>query len=152
MPIAVMTSLNGLVLTSFEWIATTTANVACIASVTYQSYAWPFAAAESGIVEHQAQAEQERARQHTSFHGCSAAHRLRSDCKRNVNDRFFYYDPFRRSRAASLEYVEHTGSAIGAGKTSLEDFENQIRHAEAKLLRAKNTSTQSDDLTYEERM
>lgn len=34
MPIAVITSLNGLVLTSFEWIATTTANVACIASVT----------------------------------------------------------------------------------------------------------------------
>lgn len=51
-----------------------------------------------------------------------------------------------------LEYVEHTGAAIGAGKISLEDLENQMRQAGAKLLRAENTSTKSDDQTHEEHM
>lgn len=51
-----------------------------------------------------------------------------------------------------LEYVEHTGSAIGAGKTSLEDLENQMRQAGAKLLRPENTSTKSVEQTSEERM
>lgn len=51
-----------------------------------------------------------------------------------------------------LEYVEHTGAAIGAGKISLEDLENQMRQAGAKLLRAENTSTKSVDQTNEERM
>lgn len=51
-----------------------------------------------------------------------------------------------------LEYVEHTGSAIGAGKTSLDDLENQMRQAGGKLLRAENTSTKSVDQTNEERM
>jgi hypothetical protein len=51
-----------------------------------------------------------------------------------------------------LEYVEHTGSSIGAGKTSLDDLENQMRQAGAKLLRAENTSTKSIDQTNEEKM
>lgn len=51
-----------------------------------------------------------------------------------------------------LEYVEHTGSAIGAGKTSLDDLENQMRQAGAKLLRTENSSTKSVDQTNEERM
>ena len=51
-----------------------------------------------------------------------------------------------------LEYVEHTGAAIEAGKISLEDLENQMRQAGAKLLRAENTSTKSLDQTHEERM
>ncbi|UIW10298.1 protein of unknown function DUF4055 [Flyfo siphovirus Tbat2_3] len=51
-----------------------------------------------------------------------------------------------------LEYVEHTGSAIGSGKTSLDDLENQMRQAGAKLLRTENSSTKSVDQTNEERM
>ncbi|HBM3266265.1 TPA: DUF4055 domain-containing protein [Klebsiella oxytoca] len=51
-----------------------------------------------------------------------------------------------------IEYTEHTGSAIGAGKTSLDDLENQMRQSGAKLLRAENTSTKSVDQTNEERM
>ncbi|AMG94319.1 DUF4055 domain-containing protein [Citrobacter amalonaticus] len=51
-----------------------------------------------------------------------------------------------------LEYVEHTGAAIDSGKTSLDDLENQMRQAGAKLLRAENTSTKSDDQTHEEHM
>lgn len=51
-----------------------------------------------------------------------------------------------------LEYTEHTGSAIGSGKTSLDDLENQMRQAGAKLLRAENTSTKSVDQTHEEHM
>jgi hypothetical protein len=51
-----------------------------------------------------------------------------------------------------MEYTEHTGTAINAGKISLEDLENQMRQAGAKLLRAENTSTKSDDQTHEEHM
>ncbi|OUH40283.1 hypothetical protein AZ019_001178 [Klebsiella pneumoniae] len=51
-----------------------------------------------------------------------------------------------------LEYVEHTGSSIEAGETSLEKLEDQMRQAGAKLLRAENTSTKSVDQTNEERM
>ena len=51
-----------------------------------------------------------------------------------------------------LEYVEHTGSAIESGETSLEKLEDQMRQAGAKLLRAENTSTKSVDQTNEERM
>ncbi|HEG4382299.1 TPA: DUF4055 domain-containing protein [Klebsiella pneumoniae] len=51
-----------------------------------------------------------------------------------------------------LEYTEHTGSAIDSGKTSLDDLENQMRQAGAKLLRTENTSTKSDDQTHEEHM
>lgn len=51
-----------------------------------------------------------------------------------------------------MEYVEHSGSAIGAGKTSIEDLENQMRQAGAKLLRTENTSTKSIDQTNEEKM
>jgi hypothetical protein len=36
-----------------------------------------------------------------------------------------------------LEYVEHTGSSIGAGKESLADLVEQMRQAGAKLLRTK---------------
>ncbi|MDH2899109.1 DUF4055 domain-containing protein [Rahnella variigena] len=56
-----------------------------------------------------------------------------------------------RSRQG-IEYTEHTGNAIGAGKTSIEDLEQQMRQAGAKLLRAENTSTKSVDQTNEERM
>ncbi|MEI7114425.1 DUF4055 domain-containing protein [Serratia sp. TMDUHS_CL] len=51
-----------------------------------------------------------------------------------------------------IEYTEHTGSAIGAGKTSIDDLEQQMRQAGAKLLRAENTSTKSVDQTNEEKM
>lgn len=51
-----------------------------------------------------------------------------------------------------LEYVEHTGSAIESGETSLEKLEDQMRQAGAKLIRAENTSTKSVDQTNEERM
>ena len=51
-----------------------------------------------------------------------------------------------------MEYTEHTGAAIESGKTSLDDLENQMRQAGAKLLRAENTSTKSDDQTHEEHM
>lgn len=51
-----------------------------------------------------------------------------------------------------LEYTEHSGSAIGSGKTSIEDLENQMRQAGAKLLRAENTSTKSVDQTQQEHM
>ena len=51
-----------------------------------------------------------------------------------------------------LEYVEHTGAAIEAGKISLEDLENQMRQAGANCCERKNTSTKSLDQTHEERM
>lgn len=51
-----------------------------------------------------------------------------------------------------IEYTEHTGSAIGAGKTSIADLEHQMRQAGAKLLRTENTSTKSIDQTTEEKM
>lgn len=51
-----------------------------------------------------------------------------------------------------LEYVEHTGAAIGAGEKSLDKLENQMRQAGAKILRSENTSTKSVDQTNEERM
>jgi hypothetical protein len=51
-----------------------------------------------------------------------------------------------------VEYVEHTGSAIGAGQTSLDTLEDQMRMAGAKLLRAENTSTKSVDQTEQETM
>ena len=48
-----------------------------------------------------------------------------------------------------LEYVEHTGTSISAGKESLTDLVEQMRQAGAKLLRTDNTSTKSvrPDLT-----
>ncbi|MCS3602733.1 hypothetical protein M2371_001942 [Buttiauxella sp. BIGb0471] len=51
-----------------------------------------------------------------------------------------------------LEYVEHTGAAISAGKESLADLVEQMRQAGAKLLRTENTSTKSVDQTSEETM
>ncbi|GAL60375.1 hypothetical protein EV102420_37_00140 [Pseudescherichia vulneris NBRC 102420] len=51
-----------------------------------------------------------------------------------------------------MEYTEHTGSAIGAGKESLTDLVEQMRQAGAKLLRTDNTSTKSVDQTSEEKM
>lgn len=51
-----------------------------------------------------------------------------------------------------LEYVEHTGSSIGAGKESLAELVEQMRRAGAKLLRTENTSTKSVDQTSEEKM
>lgn len=51
-----------------------------------------------------------------------------------------------------LEYVEHTGSSISAGKESLADLVEQMRQAGAKLLRTDNTSTKSVDQTSEEKM
>ncbi len=59
---------------------------------------------------------------------------------------------FEDRQRQGLEYVEHTGAAINSGKISLEDLENQMRQAGAKLLRAENTSTKSDDQTHEEHM
>lgn len=83
---------------------------------------------------------------------------------RKVREIYIYPDASGDSRKSSnasatddrqrqgLEYVEHTGAAIEAGKISLEDLENQMRQAGAKLLRAENTSTKSLDQTHEERM
>ena len=51
-----------------------------------------------------------------------------------------------------IEYVEHTGAAIGSGASSLEKLEEQMRNAGGKVLRAENTSTKSVDQTNEERM
>ena len=51
-----------------------------------------------------------------------------------------------------LEYVEHTGSSIDAGKESLAELVEQMRQAGAKLLRTENTSTKSVDQTSEEKM
>lgn len=51
-----------------------------------------------------------------------------------------------------VEYTEHTGSAIGAGETSIEKLEAQMRMAGAKLLRAENSSTKSVDQTTQEVM
>ncbi|WP_273802722.1 DUF4055 domain-containing protein, partial [Proteus vulgaris] len=51
-----------------------------------------------------------------------------------------------------LEYVEHTGSAIGAGKESIADLEQQMRQAGAKLIKGDNTSTKSVEQTNEEKM
>ncbi|WP_392586864.1 DUF4055 domain-containing protein [Serratia ureilytica] len=59
---------------------------------------------------------------------------------------------FEDRRKQGIEYTEHTGSAIGAGKTSIDDLEQQMRQAGAKLLRAENTSTKSVDQTNEEKM
>jgi hypothetical protein len=57
-----------------------------------------------------------------------------------------------RSAKQGLEYVEHTGSSIGAGKESLAELVEQMRQAGAKLLRTDNTSTKSVDQTSEEKM
>nr|WP_267353497.1 DUF4055 domain-containing protein [Gilliamella sp. B3482] len=51
-----------------------------------------------------------------------------------------------------LEYVEHSGSSVNAGKESLVDLVEQMRLAGAKLLRDQNTSTKSIDQTQEEKM
>ncbi|WP_368300925.1 DUF4055 domain-containing protein [Kluyvera sichuanensis] len=59
---------------------------------------------------------------------------------------------FSNRETGGLEYVEHTGSAIGAGKESLSDLVEQMRQAGAKLLRTDNTSTKSVDQTSEEKM
>lgn len=59
---------------------------------------------------------------------------------------------FDNRQQQGIEYTEHTGSAVNSGKTSLEDLEQQMRQAGAKLLRAENTSTKSVDQTNEERM
>ncbi len=59
---------------------------------------------------------------------------------------------FEDRQKQGIEYTEHTGSAIGAGKTSIDDLEQQMRQAGAKLLRSENTSTKSVDQTNEEKM
>lgn len=59
---------------------------------------------------------------------------------------------FNNRQEQGLEYVEHTGSSIGAGKESLNDLVEQMRQAGAKLLRTDNTSTKSVDQTSEEKM
>lgn len=59
---------------------------------------------------------------------------------------------FSDRQTQGLEYVEHTGSSIGAGKESLTDLVEQMRQAGAKLLRTDNTSTKSVDQTSEEKM
>lgn len=59
---------------------------------------------------------------------------------------------FSNRETGGLEYVEHTGAAIGAGKESLTDLVEQMRQAGAKLLRTDNTSTKSVDQTSEEKM
>lgn len=59
---------------------------------------------------------------------------------------------FNDRQKQGLEYVEHTGSSIGAGKESLTDLVEQMRQAGAKLLRTDNTSTKSVDQTSEEKM
>ncbi|OCQ53572.1 hypothetical protein Ppb6_01198 [Photorhabdus australis subsp. thailandensis] len=51
-----------------------------------------------------------------------------------------------------MEYTEHSGSAIGAGKESLHEIEKQMRQAGAKLLRTENTSTKAIDQVTEEKM
>lgn len=51
-----------------------------------------------------------------------------------------------------MEYTEHSGAAIGAGKESLADLVEQMRQAGAKMLRTDNTSTKSVDQTSEEKM
>ena len=42
---------------------------------------------------------------------------------------------------ASLEYCEHTGNAIGAGKTSLDDLKDEMRQAGAEMLVVKPGNT-----------
>lgn len=59
---------------------------------------------------------------------------------------------FSDRQTQGLEYVEHTGSSIGAGKESLAELVEQMRQAGAKLLRTDNTSTKSVDQTSEEKM
>ena len=59
---------------------------------------------------------------------------------------------FNDRQKQGLEYVEHTGSSIGAGKESLAELVEQMRQAGAKLLRTDNTSTKSVDQTSEEKM
>ncbi len=59
---------------------------------------------------------------------------------------------FNDRQKQGLEYVEHTGSSIGAGKESLAELVEQMRQAGAKLLRSDNTSTKSVDQTSEEKM
>lgn len=53
-----------------------------------------------------------------------------------------------------MKWVEHTGTAIGAGRTSLEDLEDQMRMAGAKLLQkgvqATKTATQAEDEAAQE--
>lgn len=51
-----------------------------------------------------------------------------------------------------IKALQDEGSAIGAGKTSLDDLDEQMRQAGAKLLRSENTSTKSVDQTNEETM
>lgn len=59
---------------------------------------------------------------------------------------------FSDRQSQGMEYTEHTGAAIGAGKESLTDLVEQMRQAGAKLLRTDNTSTKSVDQTSEEKM
>ncbi|HGU9881118.1 TPA: DUF4055 domain-containing protein [Citrobacter freundii] len=59
---------------------------------------------------------------------------------------------FSDRQTQGLEYVEHTGTSISAGKESLTDLVEQMRQAGAKLLRTDNTSTKSVDQTSEEKM
>lgn len=51
-----------------------------------------------------------------------------------------------------LEYVEHSGVSVNAGKESLAELVEQMRLAGAKLLRDQNTSTKSVEQTQEEKM
>lgn len=59
---------------------------------------------------------------------------------------------FEDKSKGGLEYVEHTGSAINAGKDSISDLEQQMRQAGAKLIKGDNTSTKSVEQTNEEKM
>lgn len=59
---------------------------------------------------------------------------------------------FSDKNTQGLAYVEHTGSAVNAGKESLSDLVEQMRLAGAKLLRDQNTATKSVDQTQEEKM
>jgi hypothetical protein len=69
-----------------------------------------------------------------------------------ADNRIIISTSFTDRQKQGLEYVEHTGSSIGAGKESLADLIEQMRQAGAKLLRTDNTSTKSVDQTSEEKM
>ncbi|MGM7758883.1 DUF4055 domain-containing protein [Yersinia enterocolitica] len=51
-----------------------------------------------------------------------------------------------------LEYTEHSGASIEAGRQSIEDLEAQMRMAGAKLLQVNNTATKGIDQVGEERL
>ena len=57
-------------------------------------------------------------------------------------------------KEADMKWVEHTGASIGAGRISLQDLEDQMRIAGAKLLQkdkqATKTATQAEDEAAQE--